>query len=816
MSESEERFRSLYENSTIGLYRTTPEGRIILANPTLVKMLGYSTFEELASRNLEQDGFEPSYERKQFIQQIEHGGEVHGLEAAWTRQDGSILYVRENARAIRDPNGQTLYYDGSVEDITERKQTELALRESEERFHSLFTFSPDALFVHVDGRVTLVNPAICKLLGADDPSQLIGKSVFEIVHPDYHEKVRERWNLMIGRQPAPLLEEKFIRLDGTLVDVEVNGIAVDWKGSKETQVIIRDITERKRAEVALQKMQSLLNETQEITRVGGWEYDVASARVTWTDEVYRIHGLSKDYDPGNPEKDIALYTPEDQKQLDLAFKKAVEEGEPYDLELQLINAAGTNLWVRTIGTAEKRDGRVVRVFGNIIDITEHHQAREAILNERLLLRTLIDNIPDSIYSKDLSCRKTLANAADVHNLRAKSEAEVLGKNDFEFYSKEVAQRFFDDDQSIIRTGQAVLNREEFVFDKKGKKRWLLTSKLPLRNKEGHIIGLIGIGRDITDRKRAEEALQKSLDNLQLIMNSIHDVVYSVDGKTQEFTYLSPAFERLLGYKMEDIWEMGGRKPFLSRVIQDGKFTEQDHVFQQLISGKADGPTWVSWWRRKDGALVCLEDRSVPVFEGKQMVGTQGILFDITERMRAEEKLRESEEKYRSLFNNSEVGMFRTRLDGSDILEFNEKYLKILNYTREEVVGKPSVNMWADKVEREKMVQMLRAEGRVDDFEFDLLNKQGEVRKCVTSLRLYRDTGILEGSIQDITERRQAELHTLKHLEELRKWQDVTLGREDRIRQLKREVNQLLTRSGETIRYSSEEKDAVIGSANEIL
>jgi PAS domain S-box-containing protein len=114
-------------------------------------------------------------------------------------------------------------------------------------------------------------------------------------------------------------------------------------------------------------------------------------------------------------------------------------------------------------------------------------------------------------------------------------------------------------------------------------------------------------------------------------------------------------------------------------------------------------------------------------------------------------LRQSESQFRNLFNNSEVGMFRTKLDGSEILEFNEKYLRILNYTREEVVGKPSVNIWADKSRRDKMLSILKADGHVKDFEFDLLNKQGEVRKCITSLHLNRDTGILEGSIMDLTD-----------------------------------------------------------------
>jgi hypothetical protein len=127
LQESEERFRSLYENSTIGIYRTTPEGKIILANPTLVKLLGYSSFEELSERNLEKDGFEPSYERTHFMDVLKREGEVKGLESAWTRMDGTTLFVNESARAINDKEGKIIYYDGIIEDITLRKKAEQEL-----------------------------------------------------------------------------------------------------------------------------------------------------------------------------------------------------------------------------------------------------------------------------------------------------------------------------------------------------------------------------------------------------------------------------------------------------------------------------------------------------------------------------------------------------------------------------------------------------------------------------------------------------------------------------------------------------------------
>ena len=130
LQASEERFRALYQDAVVGFYRTTPDGRILMANAALLKMLGYSSFDELSKRNLEQEGFEASRSRALFKGQLERTGVMTGWETAWCRRDGSVVNVSENCRTVRDEAGQTLYYDGSVEDITARKQAETELRES--------------------------------------------------------------------------------------------------------------------------------------------------------------------------------------------------------------------------------------------------------------------------------------------------------------------------------------------------------------------------------------------------------------------------------------------------------------------------------------------------------------------------------------------------------------------------------------------------------------------------------------------------------------------------------------------------------------
>jgi PAS domain S-box-containing protein len=171
LQESELRFRSLYENTTIGLYRTTPDGNILLANPTLVKILGYTSFQKLAERNLEKDGFEPTYQRKEFLEKIERDGEVIGYESKWIRQDGTTICVLESARAIRDSHSKTLYYDGTIEDVTKRKLLEEQMRQMQ-KLEGLGTLAGGIAhdFNNILGIILGYNTSIKRF--KDDPKKL--------------------------------------------------------------------------------------------------------------------------------------------------------------------------------------------------------------------------------------------------------------------------------------------------------------------------------------------------------------------------------------------------------------------------------------------------------------------------------------------------------------------------------------------------------------------------------------------------------------------------------------------------------------------
>src|SRR6516164_6725121 len=140
------------------------------------------------------------------------------------------------------------------------------------------------------------------------------------------------------------------------------------------------------------------------------------------------------------------------------------------------------------------------------EVARREKAEQALSQERQILHTLIDNLPDGIYAKDLNGRKIMANPADVKNCSCDSVSQVIGKTDFDLFPKDLAEHFAADDEAVFK-GEPVLWREEYVPGKDGEKHWMLTTKLPLRAADGSVIGLVGIGRDVTPLKEAEKKLE---------------------------------------------------------------------------------------------------------------------------------------------------------------------------------------------------------------------------------------------------------------------------------------------------------------------
>jgi PAS domain S-box-containing protein len=255
LREGEERFRSLFENAAIGIYQSTPDGRILAANPTLVRMLGFNSFQELAERNLQRNGFDPNSPRSAFREQVEREGQVMGLEAAWTRPDGSVISVRESARAVRADDGRVLYYEGTVEDITERKRAE----EARAYLASIVESSDDAIIgERLDGTIVSWNAGAAALYGYS-ADEVIGRSVSILAPPDKTEEIPSLLERLSRGEAIAHLETLRVRKDGRQVQVSLTVSPIRDAAGNITGVsaIARDISERKRLEVQLLQAQKM-------------------------------------------------------------------------------------------------------------------------------------------------------------------------------------------------------------------------------------------------------------------------------------------------------------------------------------------------------------------------------------------------------------------------------------------------------------------------------------------------------------------------------------------------------------------------------
>lgn len=248
LKESEERYRSLYENSSVGIYRSTKGGYILMANPTLVKMLGYNSIEELSKHNLEDNDFNVKYDRTEFVNRLETDGVVKGLETIWIRSDNQILYVRESARRIVNITGDTLFYDGVIEDITEMKLAEQELVKSEARNRAMLYAIPDiVLEITLDGEILASHMKDSDAEILQLPTLLTGKNIFDLVNNYLKENTRSIISKVIKTKTVEVFEFT-LKYKGKIHFFESRFVI---SGASSVIVMLRDITDRKEGEKML-------------------------------------------------------------------------------------------------------------------------------------------------------------------------------------------------------------------------------------------------------------------------------------------------------------------------------------------------------------------------------------------------------------------------------------------------------------------------------------------------------------------------------------------------------------------------------------
>jgi PAS domain S-box-containing protein len=376
--ENESLFKRLYEKAPLGYQSLDENGHFLVVNPTWLDTLGYAKEEVIGKSFADflhpdwRDHFKENFPRFKSI------GEVLGVEFEMVKKNGDPILVSFTGKISRDKKGDFQQTHCIFHDITERKQAEEALQESEERYREIVELAVDGILQgSADGKIIGANSQMQKWLGRP-LEQLLGLNVSELFDPAELKAKPLRFELLNLKQPL-VNERNLRRSDGTSLPVEMHSKRMP---DGTYQSIYRDITERKKAEEALRENEDLLNTTQRLSKVGGWEWNLEAQTMYWTEETYRIHEIAQgELEPGSAEhikRGVECYEPEDRSVILAAFQRCVEEGQPYDLEAPFTTFKGQRLWVRTTARPVFESGKVIRVIGNIIDITERKQTESAL------------------------------------------------------------------------------------------------------------------------------------------------------------------------------------------------------------------------------------------------------------------------------------------------------------------------------------------------------------------------------------------------------------------------------------------------------
>jgi PAS domain S-box-containing protein len=413
---------------------------------------------------------------------------------------------------------------------------------------------------------------------------------------------------------------------------------------------VQDINERKRAEKTLQRSEALLNATQQLTKVGGWEWDVEKQTMFWTDEVYRIHDFQpSEFTPGSTkhiERGIECYDSEDRPVIMAAFRRCVEKGQAYDLEFPFTTAMGRRIWIRTVADPVLKGDRVVRVVGNIMDITERKQTFEAFKEQKEFSEKIIKTSRAIIVGLDKNHKIRIFNRGAEKITGFKSK-EVIGNDWFKIFFK---PEIYDEMVKVWEDAWGVKFHSYVnpIRSKNGDEKiisWQTAGMYDGADETKHM--LISIGEDITARKQAEEELRESEERFRQLAENIEEVFWIVSPDWKEIYYISPAYEKVWGRSCKSL----GERPisWMESIVEE----DRDKVIAYIEEKQNGDLSEISFPEYRivgfGGTIRWISARGFSVYnEHGETYRIVGIAEDITENKQAEIALRESEEKYRSM------------------------------------------------------------------------------------------------------------------------------------------------------------------------
>lgn len=505
-------------------------------------------------------------------------------------------------------------YSMSVGSILAQKRTQVALRDSEAQYRFLAENINDLITrTDISGRLLYASPS--RHGWEYEPKELIGQLIFDFVHPDDLPHARKRLDQAIEHHYADFSETfRFRRKDGAYSWME-NSFRLIWSEDASRVVEIvnvsRDVNARKQAEKALAEERNLLRTLIDAIPHQIYIKNIASqfliTNKTSADGFNQL--LSRNDMPAKPissdemvEKTDFDYLPHEfaQRMFDEEQKIMRVGGALIDNEFWVNDPIRGVIWYSdTKVPLRDTNGGIIGLVGINRDITDQKRAAAMLVEERTLLRTLIDAIPDYIYVKDTKSRFTLANKALLKDIAAATTETIIGKTDFDLAPVEVAQSYFDVERKVLENEATVISHEEVITTPSGEQRYISSTKVPLHDASGKLIGLVGIGRDITEQKQAELALAEERNLLRSIIDQIPDYVFTKDIDSR-FTLINQAASNGFGLTFA---ELAGKTDFdfLPAELARFYFTQEQEIirsgaplihYEELVNNLVTGPQWL--------------------------------------------------------------------------------------------------------------------------------------------------------------------------------------------------------------------------------
>ena len=741
LQTSEERFRTLF-NASLDLIMVTPLNEnfeqmpYAEVNQRASEVLGYS-IEELATMEPNQL-IDPDVPRDvERVRRLLREKGNHMFERVVRTKDGRRLDLEVNAHVFR-LKGQTMILSVS-RDITERKKTERALRESEARLRSIVEHSSNLFFTHtIDHQITYISPQTRQFFDCEPEVAMKHWTEFLTDNPINEIGIANTQRAIETgkRQPPYELEARGVKGREIWVEVHEAPVVENGKTVAITGALI-DITQRKKAEKEAQRLKEFYQTVLENVHDGILVTDKHSRIAYINRAMTEMDGVAKEAFIG---KSVINDFPEDVIGHRIAnYLKVKETLQPLQYEIEGSTLAGQTIvrsgWLVPKVSNGEFDGMIITVQ----DVTERKRIERDLQRSEQRMKSILESTSDIILSQDLEGRYTYYNGPSEYGLNPN---DVIGRTPSEFHTGDILERIELNRRKAIETRDSVQVETAMMWD--GQPQWFLDVISPVIDNSGEVAGTTQISINITQRKKAEQ-------ELRMVFDLSSDLICIADAATNKYTRVNPSFKRLLGYEESEIV---GRE-FMEFVHPD------DHAITIEASrrfAKRGQPI-----RRLENRLICkdgsfrwIEWHTFPVKERGQ---TFAVGHDVTERKRTLEALRESEEKYRLLYDNA--GVYITVWDYNGVCRhMNRPFAEIFGPQNDVSVGSSLLEIFP--IEGEGYLRLIRGvidTGKPRRVEYRADFPTGERCFLLNIHPVLRETSeesVVQIVSHDITERTRAE------------------------------------------------------------